>query len=127
MPDDLLTKLRSCRDSDEMAAFLRRVDFDNGYAFQAAVTRCRLTPLAEALRLFWWFSPIEGDLAFDRTTEVSGLQLEMIKRVEIGYYPKAQMHWSFFGVRQPNAAQIAGVLDHFQGIVPRSMLGTEFN
>lgn len=126
MDEDLIAELRACRDPLAVAALLRRCGCDNGYAFQAAVVRCRFTPLGEALRLFWWFNPEEGDLAFDRTTEVAGLQLELIKRVEIGYYPKAGVRWSYFD--ESRASDDADtVLESFQGIVPRCMLGTEFS
>lgn len=122
---DAVAALASCRTSKEVHEFITESGAD-GRDFRLALIRCRLAPLGDILRFFWWLNPGENDLMMDRSTEEAGLQLELIQRVEIGFYPKAGVEWSYFS-EPPSEDQIAAVLDGLQGLAPRCMLGTEFN
>lgn len=125
MNDDLVGRVDACRKPADIVRLLADTGFANGLDFQTAIVRHRATPLGEVLRLFWWFNPAEGDLMFDRASAVAGLQLELMKRVEIGYYPKGGVQWSYFGERTPGDDEVDELLAEFQGIVPKYMLGTE--
>jgi len=118
--------LQSCRTPQEIHACVREHGLNSNDPFQLALVRNPRTPLAVALKIFWFHDPFEG-LMHDRSTGESGFLLEIIKRVEIGYYPKGGIPWSHFDDAVPAEEEVEDMLEELQGIVPRCMLGTEFN